>query len=73
MAVGHPNKDVRKAIKEAEKAGWTVKKGKNHRWGTLLCGQGCKLAVASTPRDPGAIAKRIGERVARFPHDLKED
>jgi hypothetical protein len=61
----HPNKDIRKAIKEAEDAGWQVEKnrGKGHRWGTLFCVHGCKLGVWSTPRQPDTIAKRIREKV----------
>lgn len=66
----HPSKDIRKAIKEALDAGWTTKKGKGHRWGTLYCGEGCKLAVWGSPRNAGTIAKRIREKVAKCPHDL---
>ncbi|MGH2781424.1 MAG: hypothetical protein ACRDL4_09335 [Thermoleophilaceae bacterium] len=74
MAKGdrHPDKDIRKAIKEALDAGWNVEKntGGGHRWGTLRCGRGCKLAVWSTPRQPATIAKRIREAVQKCPHDL---
>lgn len=71
MATGdrHPDKDVRKAVKEAQDAGWQVEKGKNHRWGTLRCGQGCKLAVWSSPKNPMTMAKRIREAVEKCPHD----
>ena len=72
MAKGdrHPDKDIRKAIKEALDAGWQVEKGKGHRWGTLMCARGCKVGVWSTPRRPGDIAKRIREAVEKCPHDL---
>lgn len=71
MAKGdrHPDKDIRKAIKEAQDAGWDVEKGKGHRCGTLSCGHGCKVGVWSTPRRPGDIAKRIREAVQKCPHD----
>jgi hypothetical protein len=69
----HPDKDIRKAVAQAEAAGWTVDPGKNHTWGVLKCGQGCKLAIWCTPRNPTTIAKRIREHVAKCPHDLTED
>jgi hypothetical protein len=68
----HPNKDIRKAIAEAEDAGWTVEAGKNHTWGKVKCGHGCKVAVWSTPRSPTTIAKRIREAVQKCPHGLNE-
>jgi len=75
MAKGsrHPNKDIRKAIADAEAAGWTVEAGKGHTWGILRCGQGCRVAVWSTPRNPTTIAKRIREAVEKCPHDLNDD
>ena len=73
MAKGHPNKDIRKAIAAAEGAGWTVEPGKGHTWGRLMCGQGCKVSVWCTPRNPETIAKRIGETVKKCPHDLETD
>lgn len=74
MAKGdrHPNKDIRKAITEARDAGWTVDAGKNHTWGTLKCGYGCKVAVWSTPRNQTTFAKRIREALQKCPHDLNE-
>ena len=69
----HPDKGIRKAIKQAAAAGWSVDYGKGHRWGTLLCGAGCRVAVWSTPRNPDVIAKRIGEAVRKCPHDRHAD
>ena len=54
---------------QALDAGWEVEKGKNHRWGTLHCGHGCKVGVWSTPRRPETMAKRIREEVRKCPHD----
>jgi hypothetical protein len=70
MAKGarHPNKDIRKEIASAEDDGWTVQPGKNHTWGKLLCGYGCKIAVWTSPRNPTAFAKRIREAVQKCPH-----
>jgi hypothetical protein len=66
----HPDKDIRKAIVNAERAGWTVTNasGSGHCRGGLSCGQGCEVAIWSTPRRPGDIAKRIGEAVKKCDH-----
>lgn len=66
----HPNKDIRKAIKEAQNEGWTLERssGGGHRWGTLRCGFGCKIGIWGTPRQPTTSAKRIGEAVQRCSH-----
>jgi hypothetical protein len=68
----HPNKDIRKAIAEADDAGWTVEAGKNHTWGKVQCGHGCKVAVWTTPRNPTTIARRIREAVLKCPHSLND-
>jgi hypothetical protein len=67
----HPDKDIRKAIAYAQQAGWTAEKAKGtgHRWGTLSCGHGCAVPLASTPRRPGDIAKRIREAVKKCDHN----
>ena len=67
----HPDKEIRKAIAEAQDAGWDIEraKGKGHRWGTVFCGQGCAVAIWSTPRRPADIAKRVREAVKRCGHD----
>jgi hypothetical protein len=66
----HPDKDIRKAIKDAERAGWKAdrSRGTGHRWGTLSCGSGCEVAIWSTPRRPGDIAKRIREAIKKCDH-----
>lgn len=69
----HPNKDIRKAVAEAEHAGWTVEAGKGHTWGKVQCGHGCKVAVWSTPRNPTTIAKRVREAIEKCPHDPTDD
>jgi malate/lactate dehydrogenase len=68
----HPDKDIRKAIKDAQDAGWKIEraKGKGHRWGTASCGAGCEVAIWSTPRRPQTIAKRIREAIEGCQHDL---
>jgi hypothetical protein len=67
----HPDKDIRKAIKDAERAGCKAdrSKGAGHRWGTLSCGSGCAVALAGTPRRPGDIAKRIHEAIKKCDHN----
>jgi hypothetical protein len=70
----HPDKDIRKAIKDAQDTGWKTEKarGTGHRWGTVSCGHGCAVAISGTPRRPGDIAKRIREAVKKCEHDLSE-
>jgi hypothetical protein len=65
----HSDKDIRKAIKLALDAGWTLEEGKGHRFGTLRCDDGCDVAVWSTPRNATTHAKRIRETVQRCPHE----
>lgn len=65
----HSDKDIRKATRLALDAGWTLEEGKGHRFGTLRCGDGCEVAVWSTPRNPTTHAKRIRETVQRCPHE----
>jgi hypothetical protein len=67
----HPDKDIRKAIADAQRAGWTAEqaKGAGHRWGTLSCGHGCEVAIWSTPRRPSDIAKRIREAIKKCDHN----
>lgn len=75
MAKGdrHPNKDIRKAVAEAEDAGWTVEPGKNHTWGRVKCGYGCKVAIWCTPQNPTTIAKRVREAIRKCPHHVNEN
>ncbi len=65
----HSDKDIRKAVRLALDAGWALEEGKGHRFGTLRCGDGCEVAVWSTPRNPTTHAKRIRETVQRCPHE----
>jgi hypothetical protein len=69
MARRHPDKDIRKALALARDAGWSFEAGRGHRFGTLSCGEGCDLAVWSTPRNPTTHAKRIRETLERCPHE----
>jgi len=72
--VAHPNKDIRAAIKYAEKRGWRFRKssGHAHIYGQLFCPQadqsGCIVRVFSTPRNPGNHARRIIREVDGCPH-----
>jgi len=52
----------------ARDRGWRLEAGKSHRFGTLRCGDGCAVAVWSTPRNPTAHAKRILEAIIACPH-----
>jgi hypothetical protein len=63
------DKDIRKAQKLAIDAGWALAEGRGHRFGTLRCGDGCEVAVWSTPRNSTTHAKRIREAVERCPHE----
>jgi hypothetical protein len=65
----HADKDIRKALKLAQRTSWTFEEGKGHRFATLRCGAGCEVAVWSTPRNPSTHAKRIREALERCPHD----
>lgn len=71
MARGsHSKKEVEKALKGAEAAGWTViATAAGHRWGKVECGKGCVISIWSTPRSPGNHAKQIARAVRNCPHD----
>ena len=70
----HPDKDIREAIRHAERNGWTVTKasGRAHIWGTLWCPlqarESCRIRVMSTPRNPESHARDIRRDVDRCPH-----
>jgi hypothetical protein len=66
----HADKEIRKALKRALDAGWQLEAGKGHRFGTLRCGDGCEVAVWSTPRNSSTHAKRIREAIERCPHAM---
>ncbi len=71
--VRHPDKQVERALREAEALGWavTVRHGKGHAWGLLRCpkpseecrcGLYCQMTVNSTPQNAVAhAAKLIGK------------
>jgi hypothetical protein len=68
----HPDKDVERALRAAEAAGFIVVTGRGH-WGQLRC-RGkppnvCKtMSINGSPRNPGTHARQIGRFVARCPH-----
>ncbi len=70
----HPHKDIEAVLRAAEVAGWRVEKAgpRAHPWGFLYCTeasrQGCRYAVASTPRNPTGAARRLARSVASCPH-----
>lgn len=77
----HPNKDIEKALKHAEKQDWTVgvKAGSSHAWGEMLCpynskdcreGRFCRFSVMSTPRNPGNHAKMLHKIVDKCIGDI---
>lgn len=66
MARGiHPKKEVRKAIKQLVKLGWTIElsEGRSaHRWGTAYCparNRHCTIGIAGSPRVPEDQASRL--------------
>lgn len=69
----HPNKDIRKALKSAKKLGWELLVSKGHPFGILICGQGCRMSIWSTPRNPENHAKRINKFVSSCPHKKEEE
>ena len=68
----HPNKEIERAVSDAEKEGWTWQKGGGHAWGKLLCAHhdrdGCRISVWSTPKHAEDHAKDIRRAVNRCPH-----
>src|SRR4051794_3245438 len=74
----HPNKDVQKALEEAEDEGaeLELRGKKGHAWGRLYCGRGgqrpCCLLVWSTPKSPHALAKDIRSFMRKCPHKPEE-
>jgi hypothetical protein len=66
----HQKKEVERALREAEVAGWTVEVVHHgHTWGRVRCGDGCDpVTVFSTPRQAEVAAKIIRQAVRRCPH-----
>lgn len=71
MARGtHSRKEVEKALKAPEAAGWSViATAAGHRWGKAQCGHGCVISIWSTPKNPGNHAKQITRAVRNCPHE----
>ena len=71
----HPNKEIEKALREADEAGWAYRKpGKSsHVWGRMLLpgnpGEGAEFSVYCSPRNPGNTVKVIRRMVKRFGKD----
>lgn len=63
-----PKKEVRKALKQARAAGWSVVRSKGrsgHTWGVVVCPSGaCRLRLPGTPRVPEDVASRIRHKMA---------
>jgi hypothetical protein len=64
----HPDKDIEKALRYAEEAGWRVVRGGSHAWGKMYCpsnskdcrcGEFCVSSIWSTPKNPGVHARQI--------------
>ena len=65
----HSKKDVEKALRIAEAAGFAVtSSASGHRWGVIDCGHGCTHSVWSTPRNPVNHAKQLIRTVERCEH-----
>jgi hypothetical protein len=64
----HPKKEVEQALQYSEENRWTVEQtSSGHKWGVARCGQGCKVSIWSTPRNPGNHAKQVRRAVDRCP------
>jgi hypothetical protein len=63
--------DVEAALRAAESAGWAIEEVHHgHCWGVLRCPAGeHALAIWSTPADPGTLAKRVRDQVAKCQHE----
>ena len=67
----HPKKEIRRAIKMLEAAGWTVipSKGRtSHGWGRAHCPHShreCSASIWGTPVDPQEHAASLLARIAR--------
>lgn len=66
----HQKPDIEKAIQYAEGHGWTRDvRHSGHTWGYVLCGNGCRARIYSTPKNQGNHAKDIRRAVDRCPHE----
>ncbi|QDP72184.1 hypothetical protein FOG18_06210 [Legionella israelensis] len=77
----HPDKDIKQALDQASKNGWTFKKlgtgGHSHAWGQITCpakSQGlphtewCKIIIYGSPQNASNIAQRILRKLQRCNH-----
>jgi hypothetical protein len=69
MPPRHSKKEVKEALIYAESHGWTVQPtASGHAWGSASCGQGCRISIWSTPKNPGNHGKQIRRAVDRCTH-----
>ena len=63
----HPDKDIRKAIKDAERAGWTAdrSKGAGHRWGSTVVRLRLRSRDLRVHRDGRATSQSASVRPSR--------
>ena len=75
--MGHPNKEIRKAIEYGESRGWRLELSDGHAYGRLYCPESSReghvLSVWSTPKDPFSHARRIRKFVDSCEHSAGED
>lgn len=70
----HPNKEIEKAIQEAESNGWYYKPSGNsaHAWGRLYCPlnnrEGCMMSIWSTPKSANNHANQIRQKIKQCCH-----
>lgn len=69
----HPRKEVEGALRDAQRAGWTVTpKSSGHRCGVMRCGEssrsGCQVSIWSTPRNCWAHAGQLRRFLGRCLH-----
>lgn len=68
MPGGHPDKEVNEAVGRLREAGWSVESRSGHPWGCAKCPHGCCIAwIWSTPRNPGAHARKLERAIERCP------
>lgn len=64
----HPNKEIRRALREAKRDGWEIERKRGHAWGVARCGAGCKISIFSTPKSAENHADQIRRALKRCPH-----
>ncbi len=72
MRQRHPKKEVERALREAEAAGWRIQLSKGHAWGKMLCPlrarDGCVAAIWSTPASVENHARDLRRELRRCAH-----